>query len=453
MPEAAAARPSIRRRLLFFLTGSLLLIFLGAALVTYRVAVTAANDTYDRALLDPAVDLAENIKFDAEGPKLDLPHKALDALVYDQIDRVIFQVRFEDGRLLGGEESLPPPPRTPAPDEHVFFDGVHEGMPIRLVALRTPTGVTIQVGETLNKRTRLIKEIVVAEIVPTLLIAAVAIALVWVGVARGLRPLERVSRILLTRSAGDLSPIPETGAPLEIHPVMEALDRLLAELRHAKDFEQRFLANAAHQLRTPLAGLQMHLELLSRRSLPDELRADVDRMRIATSRAGRLASQLLALARAESAPDRGKALDVVDLMTVSDAAARDWAPKAIARQVDLGFALEPAPMLGDAYLIPELLDNLIDNALRHTPVGGSITVSTGQAAGRSYLTVEDTGPGIPAAERNRVFERFYRVPGTGGDGSGLGLSIVKEIAERFRGRVHIRSRDESGGTRVLVEFP
>ncbi|MDE2003969.1 MAG: HAMP domain-containing histidine kinase, partial [Betaproteobacteria bacterium] len=206
---------------------------------------------------------------------------------------------------------------------------------------------------------------------------------------------------LLSRRSGDLSPIPEIHAPIEILPVVDAFNGLLGQLRLANELQQRFLANAAHQLRTPLAGLQMHLELLSRRELPPDTRAEVGRMHGATARAGHLASQLLALARAEGGSDRSHPSELINLRTVADDAAHRWAPKAIARNIDLGFALEPALVPGDALLIPELLDNLIDNALLYTPEGGTVTVATGQREGTPFLSVEDTGPGIPAAERGR----------------------------------------------------
>ncbi|MGA8032881.1 MAG: sensor histidine kinase [Casimicrobiaceae bacterium] len=453
MNERPARRTSIRRRLLLFLIGSLLLMVVGASFVSYWVGMQSASDAYDRALLDPTIDIAENIKVDASGARVDLPRKAVDALVYDHVDKVFFQVRADSGRIVDGIDDLPPPPVDPAPEQHLFFDGVYHGEPVRIAALRAPGGFVVQVGETLNKRNRLVKEILLAGLIPTLLVAGVSIALAWAGVARGLQPLERVRKHLLGRPSGDLSAIPETEAPIEILPVVDAFNRLLGQLRQANELQQRFLENAAHQLRTPLAGLQMHLELLLRRDLPPDAKAEVERMHGATTRAGHLATQLLALARAESASDRGRPPELINLMTVADAAAHRWAPKAIAQNIDLGFVLEPALILGDALLIPEMLDNLIDNALRYTPSGGTVTVATGQREGTPYLCVDDTGPGIPAADRDRVMERFYRLPGTAGNGSGLGLAIVKEIADRHAARIEISTPGGSGGTRVRVEFP
>ena len=447
------ARPSsIRRRLLLFLIGSLLLILSGAALVTYLVAMHAANNAYDRSLLDPVLDMADNVKVDAVGGHLDLPQKALEALVFDQVDKVIFQIRSPQNKIIDGDPDLAPPPPSAA-GEHIFFDASHRGERIRVAALRTPSGFMIQVGETLHKRNRLVGEIMFAELASTLIIGLGAIALAWLVIARALSPLEVLRSELLSRAPRDLRPLVTTATPIEIAPVVNAFNRLLEHLREAIFMQQRFLANAAHQLRTPLAGLQMHLELLLRRDLPADVRSESERMHGATVRAARLANQLLALAKAESPPDHSRELERLDLRSIAESAARDWSHEAVRRKIDLGFSLEHALIQGDPLLLPELVDNLIDNALRYTPAGGSITVNTGMSAGVPYLSVEDTGPGIPVAERRRVVERFYRVAGTTGEGSGLGLAIAQEVVDRHAGSLVIGSRDEGCGTCVRVTFP
>jgi two-component system sensor histidine kinase TctE len=452
MSDQAAPTSSIRRRLLWFLISSLMLMISGAAIVTYWVALQSANDAYDRSLLDPAFDIADNVRLDAAGAHIDLPQKALEALVFDQVDKVIFQVRSPADVIIDGVTDLQPPAEVP-PGQHRFFDSLYRGEKIRVAALRTSAGFVVQVGETLHKRNRLVWDILVAELAPTLLIGLGSIALAWFGVARGLIPLEHLRSELLSRAPTDLRPLASAAAPLEIAPVIGAFNRLLDHLRDANTMQQRFLANAAHQLRTPLAGLQMHLELLFRRPLPEDVRAELQRMHNATVRASRLASQLLALAKAESARDLERELEIVDLRAIADVAARDWAPKAHAQKIDLGFSLERAVILGDPLLLPELFDNLIDNALRYTVAGGTVTVHTGCDKDVPYLSVEDTGPGIPVDERSKVLERFYRVAGTPGDGSGLGLAIVQEVVDRHRGVLEIDAGPAGGGTCVRVTFP
>jgi two-component system sensor histidine kinase TctE len=443
---------SIRRSLLLFLVSSLLFMIVGAALVAYWVAVQSANNAYDRSLLEPALDIAKNVRIDTSGVHVDLPQRALEALVYDQVDKVIFQVRSPENAIIDGVADLPAVPDV-GPGREVFFNSIYRGEKIRIAAHRSANGVVVQVGETLHKRNRLVAEILAAELVPTLLIAAAAIALAWLGIARGLRPLEDLRLELMRRQARDLLPLPSAAAPVEIVPVVNAFNRLLAHVRDASAMQQRFLANAAHQLRTPLSGLQMHLELLLRHELSPVVRAEVERMHSATVRASRLANQLLALAKAESAPDHGNDNEIVELPTIASAAAREWVSEAHALKIDLGFSLDHAEILGDPLLLSELLDNLIDNALRYTPAGGTVTVRTGRRDSVPFLSVEDTGPGIPEGERAKVLERFYRIPGTPGEGSGLGLAIVQEVVVRHSGILEIDAPEAHAGVRFSVAFP
>jgi two-component system sensor histidine kinase TctE len=453
MARAGASHESIRKRLLLFLIPPLSILVLGASAATYFVALHVATSAYDRSLLDPALDMAANVTVDASGPHLTMLQQAQEALLYDHEDTLIFQVRGPDGAVVAGDEALGMPPSLQR-GERTFADTRYKGQPVRLAAVRSDNGFYVQVAETLHKRNRLIWEVLAAGLLPALLIALATIALAWTGVARGLAPLASVRAQLLGRSAHDLAPLDEQSAPSEISPAIEALNRLLARLRESNEMQQRFLANAAHELRTPLAGLQMHLELLLRRDLPDELRSEIAAMHKATVRTGHLANQLLALAKAEAAASDSIRTASVDLYTVADRAAHEWVQRAIARDIDLGFLLEHTQVAGDPVLLGELVDNLLDNALRYTPPGGAVTVRCGPDTGRPYLSVEDTGPGIPASAHGRVFERFYRIQGTPGDGTGLGLAIVKEVAQRHGASLHIETPEGGpSGTRVVVRFP
>jgi len=451
MHDAGGRPPSIRRRLLIFLIVSLLLVVGGAAVATYFVALRSANNAYDRSLLDPVVDIAENVQVDGSGVRVDLPQKALEVLVFDQVDKVLYQVRSPSGEIVAGAPDLPPLPGI-ARGQHLFFDGVSGAEKVRIAATGAAGGAVVQVAETLHKRNQLVGEILLAELTPALIIALAASALAVVGVAQSLSPLERLRNDLLLRTPRNLRPLPESSLPVEIVPFVNAFNHLINRVRDANTMQQRFLANAAHQLRTPLAGLQMHVELLLGRDLPADVRSEVERMYGATTRASRLAVQLLTLAKAESALELTHRLVPVDLRSVVDSAARDWAPKAHACNIDLGFALEQAVISGDGLLLREVVDNLIDNALRYTPQPGTVNVRTGCEGNVPFLSVEDSGPGIPPDQRSKVLDRFYRMPGTSGEGSGLGLAIVKEVVDRYGGVVQITRDSELGGARVCISF-
>jgi len=451
MPEDARPRESIRWRLLMFLVPSLLLLVAVAAALSYVVALRVAISLYDRSLLDPVLDMAENVRIGAAGPQLDMIAQAQTALLYDSEDTLVFQIRDAAGKIIAGEPDLGPPPSL-APGERSFFDGSYRGEPLRIAATKSDAGVLVQVGETLNKRRRLVWEILAAEFVPTLLIALASLGLAWTVVAHGMAPLGRVRADILGRAPHDLRPLDERTAPVEIAPAVEAFNRLLAQVRESSAMQQRFLANAAHQLRTPLAGLQMHLELLLQRDLTPDVRREIEGMHATTLRAGHLANQLLALAKAEAGADRAAHARAVSLPKIAEAAAHGWVPRAIARDIDLGFELQDSVVTGDASLLSEALGNLIDNALRYTPPGGSVTVCCGYEDGAPRLAVEDTGPGIPAWAHERVFERFFRIEGSAGEGAGLGLAIVKEVAERHGAEVKIDAPHGSG-TRIVIVFP
>lgn len=442
---------SIRHRVLLSMAGVLLVVVAAAAAIAWAVGVHAAADAYDRSLLDPALALAGSVRGEGAERRLDLSEDARRALLFDDSDTIVFQIRDADGRLLAGEADLRAPP-TPAKGGAAFHDIAWRGEPMRVASYRAASGITVLVGETLDKRRRLVHEVLLATLVPALLVATAALVLVWGAVGRALAPLDRVRDQLLERTAEDLKPLEAGGAPDEVQPAVVALNRLIDRLRHAVESQQRFVADAAHQLRTPLAGLQMQLELLKRRPHAPEIRAELEKMHAATTRTTRLAHQLLALARAERDTEAAGPMKPFDLYRLGDAAARDWTARAIERDVDLGFEIEHANVLGNEVMLRELLGNLIDNAIRYAPAGSVVTVRCGKRGGRPFLAVEDDGPGIPENARAKVFERFYRVEGTPGDGSGLGLAIVREVANRHGATVELGRPASGRGTAVSVVF-
>jgi len=445
---------SLRRHLTYWLLGPLLLLVAAGSFVSYRIALSAANKAYDSALLDPALAIASHLRRSGTRLELDLPSIAIEALRIDTEDRVYYQVLGPGGELIAGTPRLPAPPELLHPGEHIYYDATLEGERVRIAAraVQVETGTAIvQVAETLIKRDKLVLELLVASTVPQVLIAFAAVALLWLGIGLGLRPLDRLRGEIAARSPRDLRPFSERDKPQEVGSLIAALNQLLARLNAAIASQQRFIANAAHQLRTPLAGLKTHAELARREPSTSELRSLLDMIAGETQRTSHLVNQLLTLARAE--PGESPGGQPVNLHEIVGRDVRDWVQRALGKNIDLGFELEDAWTLGEPLLLRELAANLLDNALAYTQSGGSVTVRTGVRNGESVLEVEDNGPGIPEAEREKVFERFYRVAATGGEGCGLGLSIVSEIAGRHNARVDLTLPAGGRGTLIRAVFP
>ena len=424
------------------------------AVVAYYPTIEPATEAYDQALVDVGVSLGAYIRSTGSGYRFDLPPAVEQVLRRDRADTLYYRVISPGGQEIGGDESLPaPPPEFATSEGLVSYDAVLRGAPVRVVSVEAPCGrstCTVLVAETTAKRSRLAREILIGSLFPELLIAAATLVIVWFGVKRGLAPLARLSEEIKARSPVDLRPI-EAEGPEETRPLVAALNGLLNEVAQASRSQQRFLADAAHQLRTPLAGLQAHTELALAQALPERCRAQIEQVHESTIRTARLANQLLALARAEPGA-RGEAVEL-DLKAIAGAEAEAWVRGALARDIDLGFELEPAPVRGDAFLLREALANLVHNALQYTPPGGRITVRAGRRGGQSFVEVEDDGPGIPAGERARVLERFYRLPGTPGTGSGLGLAIVRDIAAGHGAALVLSDGANGCGCRVAITFP
>ncbi|MEI6317917.1 MAG: sensor histidine kinase [Pseudomonadota bacterium] len=446
---------SLRQQLLTWLVVPLALLLVAGTMFSYWVALRSATITYDRALLDPALALAEHVDSESGSTVLDLPKVAQDVLRIDSYDRIYFSVSRLNGELLAGQPEMPPPPPVVPVGHRTFYYGTVNAERVRIAALYVPQPngpVVIQVAETMVKRNRLTREILIGETVPDLMIATMAMVLVWLGILRSLAPLERLRTEIAQRSARDLRPLDGSYAPSEVRPLVGTLNKLLGDLHDALDAQQRFTANAAHQLRTPLAGLQTQVELALRQPASESMLRSLHQLRSATVRAAHLANQLLALSRAEPGGRRPDALRTIDLRSIAQDAASIWVPRALPKDLDLGFELAPAPTVGDARLLRDLLDNLIENAIRYTPAGGSITVRTAVEDDAAVLSVVDDGPGIPPDQREQVFQRFYRVPGAIGDGSGLGLAIVQEIVNAHQARVTIEDGPEGRGTLIRVCF-
>ena len=453
---------SLHLKLLLLLAPPVLAALVLGMAVAYKSSISVATEAHDLALTDLALALSQRIRVRDGEEVLDLPRVAEQVLKIDQFDTEYFAVRDPNGRLLGGEPDLVLPEGMEHGSYVTLFDSEFKGRKVRAAYFDARCeGQTcgVLVAETTVKRDRIQRQVLIASVVPQLILALFAAVALWVGVKAGLRPLEALSEEIKARSPKALRAISGDSVPREVEPLVSALNQLFGELGTAHDNQRRFIANAAHQLRTPLAGLQTHAELAMQYPVGDACRTELQYVHSGVARTVHLANQLLALARAEPGSGRAGILAPVDLAEVVTGCADEWVHRAMNRGIDLGFDLKPARLTGDRFLLGESVINLIANAVEYTPGGGRVTVRTGTSGREAWVEVEDDGPGIPEAERRRVLERFYRVEGTGGSGSGLGLAIVNETALMHGGRVEISSGKEQAaahglpGCCVKVLFP
>lgn len=463
-PEASIQH-SLFGEILDWMLAPLLLLWPMSIAITYLVAKSIANQPFDHALEDRVTVLAQQVREVDGAIATRLPGSARDILRADDVDSVYFQILDAGGRHVDGDRELPRP-RDDEGDKdgavHFRNDAVH-GMPVRVAYLYVnldpfhqadaaanadePAArkALVQVGETLDKRALLANEIIKGVILPQFIILPVILALVWFALSRGLSPLAELQERIRARSSDDLSPIDSRQVPEEISPLVGSLNDMLGRLAQTIDMQKRFIADAAHQMKTPLAGMRMQSELALRQVDPDEIHRSLEQLAKSSESATRLVNQLLALARAENQPHAGLAFEEIELGALAVSVVQDWVQASFSHDIDLGYEPhdEPVTIAGNAMMLRELLSNLIDNALRYTPAGGSVTVRVRRDGEHALLEVEDTGPGIAPAERAHVFERFYRILGNSASGSGLGLAIVREIAGQHNAEVDIFNNPRS----------
>ena len=333
-----------------------------------------------------------------------------------------------------------------------FSDARAHGTAFRIYALQTRTQV-IQVAQEVASRRQMAGDVALRSIAPVLLLAPLIMLVVWWVVGRTLAPLQRTREQLAARKADDLSPLPEADLPQEVQPLVQEMNLLLARLQAAFDALQRFVGDAAHELRTPLAALRLQVQSLAR--APDDAarRIASERVTAGIDRATRMVEQLLSLARQEAGQMQAAPPQPVDMAQLCQRSVEELQPIAQQAGLQLQCSADPAvpPVVGQPDALALLLRNLLENALRYTPAGGQVQCTWG-AAGTAVLSVEDSGPGIAAEERERVLDRFYRVPGTSAHGSGLGLAIVAAVARQHQARLVLDESPQLGGLRVQVVF-
>lgn len=444
---------SIRLRLLKWLVGPILLLNLAGAVLTYTLAWTPAGIAFDQSLADAAAALAARVRHGAGGRiELDLPPQAEGALRADSDDAVYFAVRRADGSVIAGDRDFPAlQPGAAVQDARM------RGEAVRAAVVQVKAGAqTVQVAyaRTLRKRADIRAATVRALLLVQGLFTLALVGLVWFSVTNGLQPLSRMRANLNARDGADLDPVSDDGVPYELMPVVSAFNDLLGRVQAGATAQHQFLADVAHQLRTPLAGMKLQLEWLVQRHAGDsETVRSVGLMLQSNERMIRQTNQLLALARAEPSRFEKTRLETIDLAQLVAQAVQYFVEEARKKDIDIGFDLQPAPVAGDSFLLRDLIDNLVDNAVRYTPAGGTVTVRCGRAEdGAGVLDIEDSGPGIPAHQRAQVFQRFVRLDDKN-PGSGLGLAIVRDIAIAHGAGVDIGAGTGGAGMRVTVRFP
>ena len=443
----------LRQRLILALAVPLVVIAVISAGLDFLVARDTANSVHDAALADAVFDLEAHFRRHENDMFADFAEESEAMARSSAPDRLFFSVKDEYGRQLAGDVGIPVMD-TPSGQSVRFFDSRVQGGEVRGAVHRFQSArgvLQVLIMETTKKRRASSNHILSAMVLPNLAVILATIGIVMLGVSKGLKPLKALECEIAARSVSDLGDIQVLNQPTEIRPVVQRLNELFVLLRESQAAQQRFIGDAAHQLRTPLAGLQSHLDLAAQEGIfsgHDERYSKIDE---ACNRISHLLNQLLSFARAESAATVPLQPGSVALDQLLEKAASLFIDRAVAKQIDLGFEVQHVTVSGQAWLLGEALNNLIDNALRYTSVGGMITVRCGGGDCQPYVEVEDSGPGIPEALLPHVVERFFRVPGAPGDGCGLGLPIVQEIATLHHAHVSLRNLP-AGGFLARIEF-
>jgi two-component system, OmpR family, sensor histidine kinase TctE len=445
---------TIRRRLLKFLLPPLIVLLVAGVGLDYLTGTTPIEHAYDQALSNAALAIAAHVRTDEGGHTVpDLPAQDLEQLRNELHDRY-YVVSAPDGSYLSGDRGLP---FSHASTTHPGFqDATYDGQNVRVATYRVdrPGGaITVAVAETYRARDlatlRLLSSAVLIDTVQLL----VTVILVLFGVTWGLKPLWRLRDDIASRETHELAPLDTDAVPGEVRPVVDELNRLIATVRETVQSKEELLANAAHQMRTPLAGMQTQLELIisSPRSL--DIRADLQVVYQSTKRLAHTAHQLLALARADPSVRIRDGFSKVDLRQLLEEVVDRELDRALAKGIDLGAETSQADVMGVDWLLRELLSNLVDNAIKYAPADGQVTVRSGVRDAHPFVEVEDNGPGIPEDERARVIERFYRSAGVSEPGCGLGLAIANEVARTHGAELTIGEGEDGCGARIVVLFP
>lgn len=459
MADRPHRQASVFGEIVDWILAPLLILWPISMAIQYFLAYTIAADAYDRELRDSVVAVAKQLSYADGHVAINAPAAAAAILRAEEADRTFFQVRDERNEIVGGERALPLVEFQPdlAPQRVYFRDDRLPGREVRLAYMFAqvpgmPGAALVQVAETVEKRSTLASQIAGDVLASQFVFVPVALVFIWLGLTKAVAPLNELTAAIRGRKPADLSPIDSLQAPEEVRPLVRSFNDLIARLDVILQAQQRFVADAAHQMRTPLAGLRMQAEIAMRDRDRVDLQHAMRQIVSSADRAAHLVDQLLALARADG--DGAPRFVPLDFDRLAREVTREWVPRARDKEIDLGFecAGRPATIDGNAVLLREALNNLLDNAIRYTPPDGHVTARI-VVAEAVMLEVVDDGIGIEETERERVFERFYRVLGTEAEGTGLGLAIVRSVVDLHRASVRLVANPAGRGTIVRAFFP
>lgn len=448
---------SLKSGILAKLIVPLILIITADAVLSYFITLHHVDHTYDSWLLDTARALGQEIKIRDNQVVVELPLAALEIVKWDQWDKTYFKITSTTQGLLAGDNFVPEPRGEIDWSGPVYFESSIAGDSVRIVSMRlnkegSADSFFIHVAETLNKRRHIMRDILLADLIPNIAIVATSVLYLLFALKQSLTPLYQLADEISRRSPRDLSPVSETHVFPEVRTLTDTINDLLKRLSVAIATQQRFIANAAHQLRTPLAGFIIQAERAARENDIDSMRPAIYQMQISANRLSHTVNQLLVLAKSEATEGRNE-LKPINLYTLVRETCLEWVPKAMQKQMEISFDSEVHELiiLGDNYLLNELVANLLDNAINYGRDRGNIRISLLHNPNPT-LIVEDDGPGIPFSERHKIFERFYRIPGNTINGCGLGLAIVKEIVDLHQANLKLNQTNSEGGTKIMIAF-
>jgi two-component system OmpR family sensor kinase len=443
MKKVKKVTHSLRGRLLWYLLAAITIAALAQASIAYRTALHDADQIFDYHMQQMALSLRSNAPLATTESRADVESDAGN-------DDLVVQVWSPDGVQVFHSVS-----RARLPQRAVLgFSNVSaNGTTYRIFSIQT-NNQTVQVAQDLAVRRSMAGNLALRTLGPIAVMMPILMLVVWWVVSGSLEPVARVRSQVASRQADDLSPVSEAGLPDEVQPLVQELNLLFGRVKTAFETQQTFVADAAHELRTPLAALKLQVQSLDRADNEGARKVAIGRLTAGIDRATRLVEQLLVLARQEASAAGGTAKREVDLAELARRAVAELAGVAQARGVDLGVhEAEAASVDGQPDSLHILLRNLVDNAVKYAPSGGTVDISVKRAPGAIRLLVEDSGPGIPPEERERVFDRFYRIAGSDAAGSGLGLAIIKSIAERHGATLTLDKSERLGGLMATVTFP